>query len=296
MSRRPAKSTPPGRGQGAEQQLSSLHGSTISGGHHTFRIEYLPRVDSTQRELERRLRAGALPDGAVLLAEEQTAGRGRHGRTWVSPAGVNVYLSCHLLLDLPLTQAHRYLFAAALAAWETLARQCPQGDIWIKWPNDIWWGEAKLAGILVSTHGEREGRLQTLTGIGVNLNADPTDLPPEATSVRIAAGISVNRAAFVHELLRNLGHRATWVAHCPWQELKEEWLAAADFAHWRGVASSAVLDGKPLPPLDLGPHGELLLQNPSGEIVSITQLDPPIRIIRARTPLPDQRPSCQNTQ
>jgi BirA family biotin operon repressor/biotin-[acetyl-CoA-carboxylase] ligase len=139
--------------------------SRISG------IDLLPLVDSTNSWLMRHARDGA-PGGRVCLAEQQTAGRGRLGRAWVSPFGANVYLS--LLWRYPLAPAQ--LGGLSLAAGVAVARALMAtgaSGIGLKWPNDLHWRRRKLAGLLLEVAGESQGPSHVVVGVGVNLRLDP---------------------------------------------------------------------------------------------------------------------------
>lgn len=165
-------------------------------------------VDSTNHLLENLARAGA-PHGTVVVAESQTAGRGRLGRPWVSPRGLNLYVSLLLARTqtppavtwIPLLAA-----IAVVRAIETLTNLSPL----VKWPNDVLvmrGGEGKkVAGILVEALGMGQaGERATVVGIGINVNmpieAFPEELHPSATSLLIETGHPVERARLLAALL-----------------------------------------------------------------------------------------------
>lgn len=131
------------------------------------------QIPSTNAWLMQRIGEG-LPSGSICLAEQQTAGRGRHGRTWVSPFGHNLYLS--LLWRFPLPPAA--LGGLSLAAGVGVALALVDAgvrDIGLKWPNDLLWQGRKLAGLLIEVVGETQGPTAVVCGVGVN-----GFLPPEA--------------------------------------------------------------------------------------------------------------------
>jgi len=169
-------------------------------------IVHRETVDSTNRLASELARAGA-PEGTVVVAEAQTAGRGRLGRTWASPAHLNLYLS--LLLRPPLAPAEvpRLTLVAAVAAAEAIEATIgePPG---IKWPNDVLLGGRKAVGILTELEAESERVRFAIVGIGVNVNATAADFPPElrrkATSLALAGGHPIDRAAFAGRLLARL--------------------------------------------------------------------------------------------
>lgn len=133
---------------------------------------YLGRTTSTQDELRAWAEAGA-PEGAVVLAEQQTSGRGRRGRLWMSPPGAGLYFSVLLRPRLPLTELLRLSLAAGVA----LAEATEVGGL--KWPNDLLAPDGrKLAGVLVEADLRGEEVRYLLLGIGLNVYTAP--LPPEA--------------------------------------------------------------------------------------------------------------------
>ena len=134
-----------------------------------FSVEVLPNTDSTNTELMRRARAG-LADPVLLVALEQTAGRGRRGKTWVSRPGDSLTFS----LGLPL--APRDWSGLSLAVGVSLAEQL-HPEVRLKWPNDLWWQGRKLGGILVETASVGERRY-AVVGVGLNL-ATPTLPSPD---------------------------------------------------------------------------------------------------------------------
>lgn len=164
-------------------------------------------TDSTNRIAQALGDAGA-PEGTLVLADGQTAGRGRLGRSFFSPAGCSLYFSLLLRPDLPPEAAHRHTFVASYAVAEAIRALLPEYPIEIKWPNDILLGGRKTCGINLPARIE-DGRLQWLVlGIGVNVNLQAQDIPDElqaiATSLRIAAGHTVDRLEFAHSLFQSL--------------------------------------------------------------------------------------------
>ncbi|MCB2016153.1 MAG: biotin--[acetyl-CoA-carboxylase] ligase [Hydrogenophaga sp.] len=149
----------------------------------TFTVEVVPSIDSTSSELMRRARGGLL-EPVLLAAEEQTAGRGRMGKGWHSRAGQSLTFS----LALPLTPAD--WSGLSLAVGVSLAESLHPA-VKIKWPNDLWYDERKLVGILVETAGSGEGATVPRTvvvGIGINIaRPDVADTAAPAASVLAAA-------------------------------------------------------------------------------------------------------------
>jgi BirA family biotin operon repressor/biotin-[acetyl-CoA-carboxylase] ligase len=133
-------------------------------------LRVLPRVDSTNSCVAQWLaEASTLPAPyRVVLAEQQTAGRGRHGRTWCSPFARNLYLS----LGFELTGGVEVLSGLSLVVGLALIRSlkalgCPDPEL--KWPNDVWLQQRKLAGVLVELQGEATTAWRVVVGIGLNV-------------------------------------------------------------------------------------------------------------------------------
>jgi len=152
----------------------------------------------------RELAASGAPHGTVVIADAQRAGRGRLGRSWVSPAGRNLYLSAVLRSDLPAERLPQIGLLAGVAVCETVREWCAAE---IKWPNDVLAGGRKVVGILTEMDEVGSGRV-VVPGIGVNLNTEPDDFPAElrdkAGSLRLVTGQPVDRARFAARLLKTL--------------------------------------------------------------------------------------------
>lgn len=164
-------------------------------------LQVLDETDSSNRVVMELAEAGA-PHGLTVIAEAQSAGRGRHGRSFYSPARRNLYTSILLRANQGAALAPTLVFAAAAALAETTARELgAEGAerVQIKWPNDVLIDGFKTAGILVEGAQGRAAPAAVL-GIGVNLNMAKAEFPEEirarATSLQIALGRPVDRARF----------------------------------------------------------------------------------------------------
>ncbi len=172
-------------------------------------------TDSTNESAARLGRAGG-PAGIVIFAESQTGGRGRFGRRWESASHLGLWFSILLRPDLPLAHWPRLTTCAAVAIATAIERIVPL-KVEIKWPNDLFIAGKKVAGILIETGTDQALKPFAVLGIGINVNHLATDFAPElaerATSLRIAAGATVDRpelaAAILHELESRLDGLAT---------------------------------------------------------------------------------------
>ena len=131
-----------------------------------FTVEVLPEIDSSNSELMRRARAGQ-HEPTLLVAERQTAGRGRQGRVWQSQPGDSLTFSIGLALS-PQDWSGLSL-AVGLSLAETL-----HPDVRLKWPNDLWFEDRKLCGILVEA-ASMGGRSQVVVGVGLNIRPRPSE-------------------------------------------------------------------------------------------------------------------------
>jgi BirA family biotin operon repressor/biotin-[acetyl-CoA-carboxylase] ligase len=171
--------------------------STRYVGRHLL---YVTRVTSTQDVARAEAEKGA-PDGAAVLAEEQTGGRGRLGRTWVSPAGKNLYLT--LVMRPPTRHLRALSIVAPLAVAEALegaaGLRCR-----IKWPNDVLVQGRKISGVIIEADLAGEAVKYALVGMGVNVNLDVEAVPEIAdiaTSVRRELGRDGSREDVLSALL-----------------------------------------------------------------------------------------------
>lgn len=127
-------------------------------------------TDSTNSQLMRRLQDGQqLIKGAVLVAEAQTAGRGRRGNSWFSPFGANLYFSMYWQLEQGIQAAMGLSLVIGIAVAEVLEQQFAL-PVKLKWPNDIYLHDKKLAGILIELAGQSHAQCDLVIGLGLNLN------------------------------------------------------------------------------------------------------------------------------
>ncbi|MGH9867702.1 MAG: biotin--[acetyl-CoA-carboxylase] ligase [Candidatus Polarisedimenticolia bacterium] len=174
-------------------------------------LEHHASLESTN-DRARDLSLEGAAEGTVVIADEQTRGRGRSGRSWHSPAGPGLYLSVLLRPAGRTDRSPLLALATAVAAAEGLRRAAGVG-VFIKWPNDlVMLDEAgrrlKVGGILTEARAGAEGLRDVVVGIGVNVNHQPHDFPAAlarmATSLRMARGRVVDRAGVALEILCSL--------------------------------------------------------------------------------------------
>lgn len=202
-----------------EQPFSSWH-LTGFGDAPAFLHE---NIESTHSLMKALASAGEIVPGTLLVADTQTAGRGRHDRTWNSPAGKNIYLNILITLDgIPLASAPQITQVAALTFTEVFRDLQDSsnaqglgnrdiGKVTVKWPNDILCGKSKFCGILAelvyikSTAAKNVPAISM--GVGINVNSDASDyasLGRPVTTLKEIAGRKINREKLIKALIANL--------------------------------------------------------------------------------------------
>ena len=175
-------------------------------------------LDSTHSLMKTRAAAGEIVPGTLIVADTQTAGRGRHERTWASPAGKNLYFNILIPLNgIPLSSAPQITQVAALTFAEVFkslqddsnaqGRGNPDiGKVSVKWPNDILCGKSKFCGILAEVVYIKNASAISM-GVGINVNSDPADyahLGRAVTTLKDICGQSVNREKLLQSLVAGL--------------------------------------------------------------------------------------------
>ena len=186
----------------AEQILDGL-GTQCLGR----RVLWYPQVDSTN-SAAKTLAAQGEPEGTVVIAEEQTAGRGRHGRAWLAPASSGLLFSIILRPKLRPDHVQALTMITALALRDALA-DATALRAEIKWPNDLLLSGRKVAGILCEARTTGARVDFAILGIGLNVNLPEGALPPafSATSLALELGHPVPRAPLLRTILRRLDQR-----------------------------------------------------------------------------------------
>ena len=206
-------------------------------------------LDSTHSLMKTRAAAGEIVPGTLIVADTQTAGRGRHERTWASPAGKNLYFNILIPLNgIPLSSAPQITQVAALTFAEVFkslqddsnaqGRGNPDiGKVSVKWPNDILCGKSKFCGILAEVVYIKNASAISM-GVGINVNSEPADyahLGRAVTTLKDICGQSVNREKLLQSLVagleRAIGQFRAFGIH-PWVEA---WRKMDQFIGTRGT-------------------------------------------------------------
>lgn len=166
-------------------------------------IMALKTVDSTNVLAAKLAEEGEL-EGTLVIADQQSGGKGRRGKPWHSPAGSGIWMSLILRPCLAMAQAPQLTLVAAVAVSQALTALTGK-KAGIKWPNDILFDDRKCCGILTEMNMESEEITHVILGIGINVNQTSSDFPEElrdiATSLREVTGTAITRAAVVQNIL-----------------------------------------------------------------------------------------------
>ena len=179
-------------------------------------------LDSTNAEALRAVDRGATAP-FVVLAERQTAGRGRRGRQWVSPFAENIYYSLVLRMDGGMRQLEGLSLVVGLAVLSAL-REVGVSDVGLKWPNDVLVNNKKIAGILLELVGDPADVCHVVLGIGINVNMRVASEVDQAwTSVYLESGVAINRNVLVSKLNASLRIYLKRHAESGFSAIQSEW-------------------------------------------------------------------------
>jgi len=246
-----------------EEIFSGLGTARLGGAIHHAEL-----VDSTN-DLAKELGAAGAPEGALVVAEAQRAGRGRLGRSWESPPGAGLYVSLLLRPDLPPENLPRLTLAAGVAAARGLGGVA-RVQIGLKWPNDLIVAGKKAGGILTEMTAEEDRINHLVLGLGVNVNNRdfPVELRDTAISLAQATGRTLPRAALLRAWLEEM------------EMIYEDFLAgnvAGILEEWRALSVTlgrtvSVRQGTGRIAgyaRDVAPDGALLLETGPGQLVRV---------------------------
>jgi BirA family biotin operon repressor/biotin-[acetyl-CoA-carboxylase] ligase len=249
-----------------ERPLTELKPKTRWVGR---RLEVHRSVDSTNRVAEELAHEGA-PEGTVVMADGQTAGRGRFGRTFFSPPGRSIYLSLLLRPEATPELVQRYIFVAAVAVGRVArASVPPRVEVEIKWPNDVLLDGRKTAGINLPVQLDGGRVTSAVLGVGLNVNLQEADLPAElrpiATSLGIANGAPLDRLAIAERLIESLEREIDEFRAKGFEQVLEAWLKffrmRGERVRVRGPGVPEEIDGTVE---GIDPDGALVLRTRAG--------------------------------
>lgn len=220
----------PSRGYRLIASPDNLHAAALSQLVSSSRIwkkvVFLQETVSTNATAFRMAEDGAA-EGTIIIAEQQTGGKGRLGRTWASPAGVNLYCSIILRPPIQPAAAPQLTFLSVIAVARAVEKLTPLKTR-IKWPNDLLINGKKVAGLLNEMSAETDKVNFVILGIGVNLNMAAGQFPEElrhpATSLFLEAGGKIDRSEFARVLLEELDSLYTVFLEAGYAPARREWL------------------------------------------------------------------------
>ncbi|MDP2855399.1 MAG: biotin--[acetyl-CoA-carboxylase] ligase [Smithellaceae bacterium] len=199
----------------------------LAGKFIGHRLHYYESIGSTNEEAFRLGVQGA-PEGTVLIAESQSAGKGRMQRLWYSPAGANIYTSIILRPTFETSRAPQISIAAGVAVAETIDHYCP-GNAWLKWPNDVLIGGKKVCGILAQMKMSVSAIDFVVVGIGINVNLNhqefPLDIQEIATSLAVETGREISRLELIISLYENLTKWYMTLQDYGFESVRQKWLS-----------------------------------------------------------------------
>lgn len=209
----------------ARERIAALAGPLLS------ELEVHEQIDSTNRLALTRAQEGR-GRGHVIVAEQQSAGRGRRGRQWVSPFGRNIYCSAIWEFDGGAAALEGLSLAVGVAVAQALA-DIGVCEVGLKWPNDVVWGGRKLAGILLEMVGDAAGRCQVVIGIGINVamsgSGEAGQIDQPWVDVQTALGAPASRNALLGALLARLLPAVQRFEREGFAALRDDWSALDSF-------------------------------------------------------------------
>ena len=243
-------------------------------------IHFLSQTQSTQT-IASDLAQNGKPEGFLVVADQQTSGRGRHGHHWQSPPGVNLYFSLIFRPHWPMQRSNEIQFLCAVAAAEALKKYA-HVEVNLKWPNDLRVGNKKIGGIILTTHaGDNSQTEYIVMGMGINLNMGKNKWPDElkniATSVREITGKEINRCEFLAKFLQELESLYQTLNQKGFSAIRDKWQVLAP--HMMGpevivkdamvIGESKVIDKVVGKSKGINDQGHLRVETNDGKVLSI---------------------------
>lgn len=241
----------------------------LKGSLFGKRIYHFFRTDSTNRVALELGHAGE-PEGAVVLAEEQTAGRGRAGRAWYSERAAGIYMTLLLRPKLAPVQAPLLTMMAGLSA-RTAVQATTGLSVDLKWPNDLLIGGKKVGGILTEMHAEPGQVRFVIVGIGLNVNQEkfPGELAGAATSLRVESGKPQSRMELVVRLLREFESDYNRFQHEGVASVVARFESVSSYASGKRVRVTIGTESYTGTTAGLGPEGLLQVKRDDGQLTTV---------------------------
>jgi BirA family transcriptional regulator, biotin operon repressor / biotin---[acetyl-CoA-carboxylase] ligase len=241
----------------------------LKGSLFGKRIYHFFKVDSTNR-VALDLGHSGEEEGAVVLAEEQTTGRGRAGHSWHSERASGIYVTVLLRPKLSPVQAPLLTMMAGLAAHAAIQAQTGTA-VDLKWPNDLLLDGKKIGGILTEMHAEPSAIKFVIVGIGLNVNQEkfPSELSTIATSLRVQTGRTHSRLELLVRLLREFESGYNRFLAEGASSVVERFAAISSYTHGKRVRVANGKDSFTGVTAGLAPEGLLLVKQDNGQVLTV---------------------------
>ncbi|NPV45181.1 MAG: biotin--[acetyl-CoA-carboxylase] ligase [Firmicutes bacterium] len=246
-------------------------------------VKYYSKIDSTNTEAKKLAQMGG-KEGTVVIAEEQTGGRGRRGRAWNAPFGMGIWVSVILRPQISPVGASSLTLVAAVASAKAV-RNVTGLPVKIKWPNDLMLNSKKVGGILTELSAEIEVVNFIVVGIGINVNNEsfPEELREIATSLKIeqAGKEKLDRVQLLCELLHRFEEGYSAFIAGRQKEILKQWKGLSDTLGniVRVIGPSSIIEGRAV---DLDETGALLVEKEDGSVERIISGDVSLRSIPSK--------------
>jgi len=205
--------------------------------------------------------------GLVIIAEEQTGGIGRMGRAWVSPSG-GIWITIVLKPGIPIDHVFMVTMAGSVAVARAIRKEFDLGAL-IKWPNDIFIGDKKVAGLLLELSAEADTIHYCLLGIGIDVNVPLNQFSPtlqkEITSISTEVGHEVDRATFLARILKEFENRYLLIESGEYEAIIREWKSLSCTLEHR-VLISTMKNSFEGEAIDIDEFGALIIRKDNGKI------------------------------
>lgn len=233
------------------------------------------KIDSTNDSAYALAEKG-IAEGTIVISEEQTKGKGRHGRRWESPAKSGIYMSCVLRPSMALNEIPRITLLAAVAVAKAIRRSTGL-EAMIKWPNDILINGRKVCGILTELKAEQDSVDFIILGIGINVNTPIADLPKGASSLREELGLlaksqRISRVDFAKSIFESLDEEYLRLRAKGFKPIMEEWrsMSALPGRKIKVLLPQRTVEGEAH---DIDPDGSLIVRLDSGILEKVSSGD-----------------------
>ena len=250
--------------------------AAVTFGKNIYRLD---SVTSTQEVLKEQFLQGAA-EGSIAVAQEQTLGKGRQGRSWYSPAGKGLWLST---LIVPSGPEDRWTWVPLWAGVviqgvlrELLNESQNQGEVQLRWPNDLMLADGKLGGILAEKVRNPDKRQAVVLGLGLNLLQRKEDFPPHLRNVAVSllegTGLSYLPDEVLEKFILSADGMYSLLKPIDPPRLRDLWLSAA----WGFNRRLRVISGKQVYEgvfFDLGSCGELCLRGDNGDRICLASVE-----------------------